>query len=211
MKKETAPATPPVRVRGRPLSFDRDAALEKAMLLFWRHGYESTSISDLTQAMGITPPSLYSAFGDKERLFLEAVERYAAGPGNAEAVFAQGQSARSTVEQLLKSNAIELTRAGQPPGCMVIASAVNGSPAAAKVQELLRGRRAEVEAGIGRWIARGIDAGELPADTGAAALARFYYTVIEGMTLQARDGAGRKKLLEVVALAMGAWPAPARV
>ncbi|WP_229258290.1 TetR/AcrR family transcriptional regulator [Duganella rivi] len=176
------------------------------MLLFWRQGYETTSISDLTAAMGVTPPSLYTAFGDKESLFHEAVERYAAGPGNANAVFAEGLSARETVDKLLKGNAIELTRAGRPPGCMVIASAVNGSAASEKVQGLMRERRAAIEAGIRLAIQRAAQAGELPADTEASALARFYYTVIEGMTLQARDGAGRKKLLEVAALAMRAWP-----
>lgn len=176
------------------------------MLLFWRQGYETTSVSDLTAAMGVTPPSLYTAFGDKESLFLEAIERYAAGPGDADAVFAQGTTARGTVEQLLKGNAIELTRAERPPGCMVIASAVNGSAGSARVQALLKERRTAIEDGIRRWLERGVNEGELPAGTATAALARFYYTVIEGMTLQARDGAGRKKLLEVAELAMRAWP-----
>ena len=71
----------PVKLRGRPREFDRDEVLERAMNLFWSRGCEATSGSDLTQAMGITPPSLYGTFGDKKRLFLEAVDRYRAGPG----------------------------------------------------------------------------------------------------------------------------------
>ena len=78
-------AKAPRKPRGRPLSFDRDAALETAMHVFWERGYEAASISDLTSAMGITPPSLYTAFGDKEQLFLEAIERYALGYGNISA------------------------------------------------------------------------------------------------------------------------------
>ena len=78
---KTACGALPAKARGRPLSFDRDAALDKAMHVFWEHGYEAASISELTSAMGITPPSLYTAFGDKEHLFLEAIERYATGPG----------------------------------------------------------------------------------------------------------------------------------
>src|ERR1700737_2271235 len=111
--------------RGRPRSFDRDAALERAMEIFWRQGYEATSINDLTAAMGINAPSLYIAFGDKERLFLEAVERYRCGPGSSARVLAEGATARLTIERLLEESAVELTRSSHPPGCMVVTSTMN--------------------------------------------------------------------------------------
>lgn len=203
MKKDSTAVSKP---KGRPRSFDRNAALHQAMLVFWRQGYESTSISDLTAAMGLTPPSLYTAFGDKERLFLEAVEHYSAGPGNAAGLFALGTSARGTVSKFLEANAIELTRPGQPRGCMVIAAAVNGSAGSARVQEALRKRREAVERGLVDWMVRGRKSGELPDGTNTKALAKFYYAVVEGMTLQARDGASRRDLLSVASRAMQAWP-----
>src|SRR6266576_6130921 len=90
---------------GRPLSFDRDAALHQAMLLFWRHGYEATSLSDLTAVMGVTPPSIYTAFGDKKRLFREAVDRYLSGPVTSESIIAEAASARAAAMSLLKASA----------------------------------------------------------------------------------------------------------
>lgn len=203
MKKNPTEAS---KQRGRPLSFDREAALHQAMLVFWRQGYESTSVNELTAAMGITPPSLYAAFGDKERLFLEAVDRYSDGPGNAAMLFQRGTSARGTIAQLLEANAKELSRPNQPRGCMVIAAAVNGSVGSLRVQEALRKRRREVEDGIYEWILRGIESGELQQGVNPRALAKFYYSVLQGMTLQARDGTTRKELLDVAELAMNAWP-----
>ena len=96
------------------------------MELFWRQGYESTSISDLTSAMGITAPSLYAAFGDKERLYLEAVERYKSGLGDSGSILAGEATARGAIERLLEASAIELTNTkDHPPGCMVVASAID--------------------------------------------------------------------------------------
>ena len=111
---DVAPKTAP-RPRGRPLSFDRDAALEQAMHVFWERGYEAASIADLTAAMGITPPSLYTAFGDKEKLFLEAIERYALGPGSAGPRALQEEpTARGAIERWLLEAADELTRPCHP-------------------------------------------------------------------------------------------------
>jgi AcrR family transcriptional regulator len=178
------------------------------MEVFWRQGYEATSINDLTAAMGINPPSLYAAFGDKERLFLEAVDRYRCGPGNPAGAIAGAATAREAVERLLEGTAVELTRPSHPPGCMVVFAAMNGSAASARVQAALAEHRAAAEARIGALVDRGVAQGELPADTDAAALAKFFMTVIEGMTVQARDGAKRKGLVAVARAAMCAWPAP---
>jgi AcrR family transcriptional regulator len=177
------------------------------MELFWRQGYESTSISDLTSAMGITAPSLYAAFGDKERLYLEAVERYKSGLGDSGSILAGEATARGAIERLLEASAIELTNTkDHPPGCMVVASAINGSPQSAHLQDALRDCRLEAEARITAKIKRGVRDGELPPRTNAAALGKYYMTVMQGMTIQARDGATQKELLAVARAAMLRWP-----
>jgi TetR/AcrR family transcriptional regulator, copper-responsive repressor len=204
-----SPSGKVLRPRGRPRSFDREAALERAMELFWRQGYETTSISDLTAAMGITPPSLYAAFGDKERLFLEAVERYRCRRGGA-GVFDDEATARGAVARLLEAVATEATSPDTPPGCMLITAAVNCSAESAHLQGALAEHRAATLTKLRERIGRGVEEGELPADTDADALARFYATVIQGMTIQARDGVSREDLLAVGAAAMAAWPAARR-
>src|SRR3954451_507928 len=133
-----ATATKTRRPRGRPLSFDRDAALETAMHVFWERGYEAASISDLTSAMSITPPSLYTAFGDKEQLFLEAIERYALGYGSISArALKEEPTARGAIERWLLEAANELTQPCHPKGCMVVMAATNCSAAAERVQDAL--------------------------------------------------------------------------
>jgi AcrR family transcriptional regulator len=204
--QETASA--PRKARGRPLSFDREAALEKAMHVFWERGYEAASITDLTTAMGITPPSLYTAFGDKAQLFLEAIECYALGPGSAGSrALAEEPTARGAIQRWLNEAAEELTRPCHPQGCMVVMAATNCSVAAEHVQTALAKRRAASMAAVKERIERGIHQGELPADTHAEALANFYATVYQGMSMQAKDGASQESLLASVALAMQSWPA----
>ena len=153
MKRE---ADKPAKTRGRPRSFDRDVALERAMDLFWRQGYEATSLADLTAAMGINPPSLYAAFGDKEHLFLAAVERYenlGRGPG-AGCILEDEPTARGAIERILKETAIELSKPSQPKGCMLITAATNCSAESAHVQRALAERRAEQKKHLKERIAR---------------------------------------------------------
>ena len=197
-----------VKPRGRPLSFDRDTALEQAMHVFWERGYEAASIADLTGAMGITPPSLYTAFGDKEKLFLEAIERYATGPGSAgPRALKEEPTARGAIERWLHEAAEELTRSCHPKGCMVVMATTNCSVAAEHVQTALAKRRAAAIASIRERIQDGIDRGELPAETDARALSNFYSTIYQGMSMQAKDGATRASLMATVEAAMRAWPA----
>lgn len=180
------------------------------MHVFWERGYEAASITELTEAMGITPPSLYTAFGDKERLFLEAIERYALGPGSAgPRALKEEPTARSAIERWLQEAADELTRPCHPKGCMVVMAATNCSVAAEHVQTALAKRRAAAIEAIHGRIQNGIDSGELPADTDAQALANFYSTVYQGMSMQAKDGATRASLMATVDAAMRAWPPPA--
>jgi AcrR family transcriptional regulator len=199
--------TKPSRTRrvGRPLGFDRDAALHQAMLQFWSHGYESTSISDLTAAMHITPPSIYTAFGDKKRLFLEAVQRYMAGPVTSETILADAATARDAAEGLLRAAAVGFTGRHTPRGCLLASSTISCSAAAADVQRELTRIRQGIEDRLRRKIVQAIKAGELGRDTDATALAGHTMAVIQGMSTLARDGASREKLLAIAATAIKAF------
>ena len=172
------------------------------MHVFWERGYEAASISDLTNAMGITPPSLYTAFGDKAHLFMEAIERYNNGPGGfGQRALAEEATARGAIERLLNEAADELTQDCHPLGCMMVCSV-----AADHIQQALVKRRALGVASMQARIQRGIDQGELLAGTDAGALANFYATVYQGMSMQAKDGASRDSLRASVAMAMRSWP-----
>jgi AcrR family transcriptional regulator len=152
--------------------------------------------------MGITPPSLYTAFGDKEHLFLEAIEAYGKGPGGFGArALAEELTARGAVQRLLEEAADELTQDCHPLGCMMVCSI-----AAKHVQAALAKRRAVGVESMQARIQRGIDEGELPAHADAGALANFYAMVYQGMSMQAKDGASKQALLASVALAMRSWP-----
>lgn len=207
MKKAPATDAPARKPRGRPRSFERDAALAVAMDVFWEKGYEATSISDLTEAMGINPPSLYAAFGDKERLFLAAVERYLEARRES-CPYCDEPTARQAIERLLTYMAHELTERGHPKGClmqMASSSVANASPA---LQKTLAEHRAWGRERLKTRIRQGIADGDVPADADAGGLADFYTTIMTGMGQQARDGAGRRSLLATVERAMQVFPQP---
>jgi AcrR family transcriptional regulator len=193
--------------RGRPRSFEKEAALERAMVLFWERGYEATSMDDLTAAMGISPSSLYATFGGKEQLYRAAIERYVAGPGGyIGRIFAEEPTAQGAVRRLLEAAAHELTRKDRPAGCMVSLAVTHCSPDAEPVQASLRELRHVSRGLLKTRIERSIEAGELGRDTDADALATFYVTVLQGMSVQARDGASPESLLAIGEAAMRAWP-----
>jgi AcrR family transcriptional regulator len=192
---------------GRPLGFDREAALHQAMLLFWRQGYEATSINDLTAAMEITPPSLYTAFGDKKQLFLEAVQRYVSGPETSESIIDEAPSAREAAMGLLRAAAIGFTGDTTPSGCLLASSAISCSPAAADVQRSLGEIRLQIEKRLQKRIKRENATRRPNMKVDAVAMAGYVIALIQGMSTLARDGATRTKLLAVVDTAMKAWPA----
>ncbi len=203
--QETNAQARPSRSRGRPRSFDRAAALEKALTAFWRHGYEATSVSDLTRIMGIGTPSLYAAFGDKRSLFEEVVQVYAATHGAfADRALAEEPTARAAVERTLREAAARYTDPERPFGCLVAHAATNcTSP---EVETLLRDRREASLAALDARIRADVAAGLLPAGTDAAALARHAAAVLHGMSQQARDGAARAELESLAEIAMAIWP-----
>ncbi len=193
------------RTRGRPRSFDRATALEKALLAFWQHGYEATSVSDLTRVMGIGAPSLYAAFGDKQSLFDEVVRVYSGTHGAFGArALEEEPTAREGIARMLREAAAEYTDRSHPQGCMIIHAAINCTNP--DVEALLRDRRNANIAAIESRIRADIAAGLLPAGTDAAALARHTGAVIQGMSQQARDGARREELEALAEIAMSIWP-----
>jgi len=192
--------------RGRPRSFDRDQALARAMEVFWIKGYEAASISDLTDAMAIGSPSLYAAFGSKEELFHEAVELYSRTEGpELWDVVESAPTARDGIGGFLMATARAFTQADKPRGCLVTLSALNTTPASASVCQAMRERRAAGQCGLEARLKRGVAEGELPAGLDTAAVAAFYVTVQQGMSIQARDGASREALEKVAQAAMTAW------
>lgn len=191
--------------RGRPRSFDRETALEKAIRAFWEQGYEATSIADLTQAMGIGAPSLYAAFGDKKTLFEEVVESYVREYGGfIERALAEEPTARGAVERLLSDAAAEYTQPGRPPGCLVnnVATGCGSDDVEASLTAM---RRQKVQKFEDR-IRAGAAAGELAAGADPHALSWYVSAVMQGMSQLARDGVGRTELEAVAGVAMRAWP-----
>lgn len=191
--------------RGRPRSFDRETALERATLAFWEHGYEATSVADLTRVMGIGAPSLYAAFGDKKTLFEEVVGRYVATHGAfaARALDAE-PTARAAVARMLREAAAGFTDSAHPYGCLVVTAATNC--ATPEVEHALRDRRNANLTAIESRIRADIAVGRLPPDTDAPALSRCVGAVFQGMSQQARDGATREELEAVAEAAMRVWP-----
>lgn len=193
--------------RGRPRSFDREEALLQAMRVFWAQGYEGASLSDLQHAMGgISAPSFYAAFSSKESLFREAVELYSRTLGAPlMTAFAEEKSAHSAVAHLLRAAIEAFCKPGAPRGCMLISGALNLGPANQRVQEFLRGLRIRRRKAIQERLRRAITEGELPATLDAAAVATFYTTIVDGLAIQARDGAPRKMLDAAARCGMAAW------
>lgn len=195
-----------MRKTGRPLSFDRTQALDLAMDVFWRHGYDATSISVLTGEMGITAPSLYAAFGDKHHLYLEALDRYMHRPGlELEPLLARTPTAYDAVNYMLMGAAKQQTRPDRPLSCMLMSARVN-TPAESPLDQCIIALRNNVLDLIEKRIRRGIDEGDVPSHASASEMASFYLMVLQGMSVRARDGAGEQELLALARHALRCWP-----
>jgi len=192
--------------RGRPREFDVEKALDRALQVFWRKGYEGASLPDLTQAMGINRPSLYAAFGSKEGLFRRALDRYAEGPAAYVGEALTEPTARAVAERLLGRAVDLMTDRRNPRGCLMVHGALACGETAESVRRELAARRAAGEAAVRKRFERAVRDGDLPADANAADLARYLTTILHGMSVQAAGGASRATLRRVAEMALRSWP-----
>lgn len=198
--------TPTGRLLGRPRAFDIDQALERALRVFWEKGYEGSSLSDLTEAMGINRPSLYAAFGNKEALFRKALDRYVARTTVLVRDAVNQPTAYGVAERLLGSAADMVTNPDDPRGCLTVRGALSSSQEADPIRLELALRRSEGEALIRKRFEQSKRDGQLPPGANPADLARYLATVYQGMSVQAAGGATRGQLRRVAETALRAWP-----
>jgi len=190
---------------GRPRAFDIDQALDTALDLFWRKGYEGTSLADLTDAIGINRPSLYAAFGNKEELFQKALDRYLEVTSPLMCTALEQSTARAVVEELLMG-ATASKCADSPRGCLLVNGALACSEASTSIQNELNRRRAQGEEKLRDRFERAKIDGDLPADTNCADLARYVMTIMQGLSVQSVGGATCEELQSVVRLALKGFP-----
>jgi AcrR family transcriptional regulator len=187
---------------GRPRAFDRDTALDQAMEVFWRHGYEGTTIAQLTDAMGINPPSLYAAFGSKEALLKAALDRYTLRREAWMEEVLSAPTAREVTSRMLMGVAERQTDPSNPPGCLLVQGGLACGSGSANVPFELAARRAQTEEQLRHRFERAKDEGDLAAGADPAALARYVSAVITGMSVMASSGADREALAQVAAVAI---------
>jgi len=191
---------------GRPRGFDPEKALEAALRVFWRKGYEGTALSDLTAAMGINRPSIYATFGNKEALFRKALDRYSERMTNYTAEALKEPTAREVAERLMVGTADLLSCPGNPKGCLMVQGALACGDEADPIRKELIARRATGEAALRERFERAKREGDLPAGADPADLARYVMAVMHGMSVQSAGGAKRKELQGVIDLSLQAWP-----
>lgn len=191
---------------GRPRAFDTDEALDRALQVFWRRGYEGASLSDLTEAMGITRTSMYAAFGNKEDLFRKALERYASGPaGYAEKALEQ-PTARAVAQHLLEGAILTTTARGGPAGCLSVQGALATGASGQGARDALITWRRKGENALRERFARARAEGDLSPDADPATLARYVVTLVYGIAVQAATGTPRAALREIIDTALRDWP-----
>jgi AcrR family transcriptional regulator len=193
-----------VAKRGRPRAFDLDAALERAMNVFWAKGYEGASLSDLTQAMRINRPSLYAAFGNKEQLFGKVLDRYMDRPVAYFGKALAAPKARGVVEEIFLGTARMADDPRFPAGCLMVQGALACGDAS--VRKEVAARRAAAEVALGRRLQRAERDGDLPKNSDPSALAGYVMAVVRGMAVQSAGGASSDQLCRVAQIALRAWP-----
>ncbi|MEQ3550835.1 TetR/AcrR family transcriptional regulator [Pseudonocardia nematodicida] len=191
---------------GRPRAFDADEALEKAMLVFWEHGYEGASLSALTEAMGISRKSMYAAFGNKEELFHKALLRYVEGPAAYPVQAVQAATARRVATEFLAGAMRTATLPGHPPGCLGLRGALTVDESVRAARDALATWRIEGHERLRDRFRRAVDEGDLPADADPDLIARYVQTVANGLIIQAMGGTTRDELARVADAAMRNWP-----
>jgi AcrR family transcriptional regulator len=198
--------TSPTAKLGRPRSFCEQTALEAAMRVFWEKGYEGTSLTDLTEAMGINRPSLYAAFGDKEALFLKAMEQYTSGPASYLRAALAEPTAHRVIEALLRGSVHQLGDPQNPRGCLFVQGGLACGTAAEPAKQALVAWRKQGEAEMVKRFKRARAEGDLPAELDPHDLARYVATVRNGLSIQAANGATKAEMTRVVELTLSSLP-----
>ncbi|MEU7714918.1 TetR/AcrR family transcriptional regulator [Micromonospora chalcea] len=191
---------------GRPREFDIDEALERAMQVFWARGYDGTSLTDLTGAMGITKSSMYAAFGNKEQLFRKAVQRYAEGPASYVTRALREPTARAVAETFLRGAVRTTTSPGRPAGCLSVQGALALSEQSRPAHDVLVTWRIDAGDQLEARFRRAVEEGDLPRHADPGRLARYVMTTGFGIAVQAANGLGPDTLDEIVDTALLAWP-----
>lgn len=188
---------------GRPREFDREQALLKARDLFWRQGFEGTSMSDLVAELGIASARIYKAFGSKELLFREAIEHYETHEGGfAERAFIENAGIKEALQQMLNDAATLYSHSALPQGCMVVSSATSVSEENQGIRNWLMEHRQQRTQGIIDRLKAAVEAGELPANTDAQSLGDYFAAFLHGLSIQARDGVSQARLKKAVKTAL---------
>ncbi|MEU7788840.1 TetR/AcrR family transcriptional regulator [Amycolatopsis sp. NPDC049159] len=191
---------------GRPRAFDAEAAVQKAMVVFWEQGYDGASLTELTEAMGISRKSMYAAFGNKEDLFRLALQRYTEGPGAYIVEALEAPTAREVATLFLLGSVRATTRPGFPAGCLGVQGALAVGATGQVAHDTLAAWRALGQEYLRERFKRAVEEGDLPADAEPELIARFVMTIANGMAVQAAGGATREDLRRVAELALRNWP-----
>jgi len=194
------------RPRGRPSNFDHEEALEKALQVFWAHGYEGASMAELTEALGINKPSIYAAFGNKEELFHKALGKYLSGPLSYISEAMNQPTARETVETFLTKSAELLTNPNNPRGCMIVQGALTCGQGSSTIQQELIAYRSDLETSFTKRFELAKAQGDLPLEVNTKQLAKYIATIHQGMSVQATSGTSKEELLTVIQQALANWP-----
>jgi len=189
---------------GRPREFDAETALDQAMEVFWRHGYEGATIAQLTEAMGINPPSLYACFGNKEGLLKAALDRYTKLRGVWMDEVVAAPTARAVAERMLMGIAEKQTDPANPPGCLLVQGGIACGTGSENVPFELAARRAQNEDQLRDRFVRAKAEGDLKPTSDPAALARYVSAVSVGMGVMASSGSDREALRQVASVAVQA-------
>ncbi len=192
--------------RGRPRQFDKVKALDIALKLFWTHGYEGTSVALLAKRIGVNVPSLYSAFGNKEALFLEAVKFYSEENGGFYHEAFRKKTAREVAKYILEHEVKLVTMPDAPEGCLMIQGALVTSPESDNIRQMMTDMRRTAETWMEQRFQQAKDEGDLPKDANPAALACYIMALNSGIAVQAKSGVSKKELQNIVAIAMKNWP-----
>lgn len=191
---------------GRPRNFEVEEALENAMLVFWEKGYDGASLTDLTEAMNMSRPSMYSIFGNKEELFYKALDRYAKGPASFWGEVRNEPTARKVIERLMYSVADSVTEPGIPTGCLTVQAALPCSKSNESIHRELNVQRAKTTSHLQKRLEEAQAEGDLHHSVNPAALAQYVTTVTQGLCVKGAEGVSREQLYEIVKFALLACP-----